>query len=108
MEINSLRRMLYLKDEAGSNIILHYDVKLVKEFTKGKKLARETLALSITCDGEHSLLGVLYCSDATQTEAIIYLLRDYELNDAVKGLVFDPTASNTRREKGVNSRLNSH
>ena len=75
----------YLKDKAGSNIILHYDVKLVKEFTKGKKLARERLALSITCDGEHSLLGVPYCSDATQTEAIIDILRDYEVNDAVKG-----------------------
>ena len=84
---------------------------MVKEFTKGEKLTRERLGLSITCDGEHSLLGVPYCSDATgatQTEAIIDILRDYELNDAVKGLVFDTTASNTGREKGVNSRLNSH
>lgn len=34
-----------LKDKAGSNMILHYDTKSVKEFTEGKKLKRERLAL---------------------------------------------------------------
>ena len=34
-------------------MILHNDGKLVKEYTDGKKLKRERLALSVTCNREH-------------------------------------------------------
>ena len=47
-----------LRAKAGSNTILHYDGKLFKEYTDGKKLNRERLALSVTCDGGHFWLGV--------------------------------------------------
>ena len=98
-----------LRAKAGSNMILHYDGKLVKEYTDGKKLKRERLALSVTCDGEHFLLGVPPVTDSTgacQTEKIIEILEENSLKEDIKGLVFDTTASNIGKEKGVNSRLN--
>ena len=42
--------------KAGSNMTLHYDGKLVKEYTDGKKLKRKRLAVSVTCDADHFLL----------------------------------------------------
>ena len=98
-----------LRAKAGLNMILHYDGKLVKEYTDGKKLKRERLALSVTCDREHFLLGVPPVADsigACQTEKIIEILEENSLKEDIKGLVFDTTASNIDKEKGVNFRLN--
>ena len=97
--------------KAGSNMILHYDGKLVKEYTDGKKLKRKRLAVSVTCDEDHFLLGVTLVTDSTgacQTEEIIEILEENSLKEDIKGLVLDTTASNTLKEKGVNSRLNSY
>ena len=68
-------------------MILHYDGKLVKEYTDRKKLKRERLALSVTCDGEHFLLGVPPVTDSTgacQTEKIIEILEENSLKKTLK------------------------
>ena len=68
-------------------MILHHDGKLVKEYTDGKKLKRERLALSVTCDREHFLLGVPPVTDSTgacQTEKIIKILEENSLKEDIK------------------------
>ena len=100
-----------VRDKRGSDMVLHYDGKVVEEYTEEKKLKKERLAVSITCKGKHFLLGVPSCTDATgekQYEKIIDLLQKYQIKDDIKGLVFDTTASNTGKDKGVNSRLNQY
>ena len=100
-----------VRDKRGSDMVLHYDGKVVEEYMEGKKLKKERLAVSITCKGKHFLLGVPSCTDATgekQYEKIIDLLQKYQIKDDIKGLVFDTTASSTGKDKGVNSRLNQY
>lgn len=100
-----------VKSKQGSIMILHFDGKIVKEYTKGKKLTRDRLAVSVNCEGEDTLLGIPPCINSTgecQTEKIIEVLESYGLKNEIKGLVFDTTASNTGKEKGVCNRLNEY
>ena len=90
---------------------IHFDGKMVKEYTGGKKLVKDRLAISMKCEGENTLLGIPPCLNSTgecQTEVIINLLEEYDINEGVTGLVFDTTASNTGKEKGVCTRLNEY
>lgn len=100
-----------LKDKAGSNKILHYDGKIVKEFTHGKKMKNERIAVSVNIEGDNFLLGIPACESSTgecQSEEIIKLLESYNISEDVIGLVFDTTATNTGRHSGVNTRLNQY
>ena len=98
-----------IKSKKGKPMILHYDGKIVKEVTKFKKLSRDRVALTVNIDNENYVLGVPPCPDSTgesQYCEINTLLNEYDIKDDIVGLVFDTTASNTGREKGVNIRLN--
>ena len=67
--------------------------------------------VSLCCIEENTILGIPPCLQATgecQTEVIIQLLELYELKDDIKGLVFDTTAVNVGREKGVCTRINEY
>jgi hypothetical protein len=67
--------------------------------------------VSAKCNDENSLLAIPACVNSTgecQSEKIIVMLEQYQLKDDIQGLVFDTTASNTGREKGVNTRLNQY
>ena len=100
-----------LREKKGLDKILHYDGKIVKEFTDGKTLEQDRLAVSISCEGENSLLCIPPCLNGTgecQSEKIIEQLESYDFKEDVVGLVFDTTASNTGREKGVNTKLNEY
>lgn len=100
-----------IKSKQGSNMILHFDGKIVKEYTKGKKLTRDRIAVSVNCEGEDTLLGIPPSINSTgecQTEVIIDVLESYGLKNEIKGLVFDTTPSNTGKEKGVCTRLNEY
>ena len=100
-----------INNHKGENLFLHYDGKVVKELTKGKNLSQERLALSIKCGQENNLLAIPACINSTgecQTEKIIEILESYELKHDIQGLVFDTTASNTGKHKGVNTRLNEY
>ena len=82
----------------------------MKEYTEGKKLARERIAVSVNCDGENMLLGIPTCISGTgkcQADAVSELLTNYELKNVIKGCVFDTTFTNTGKEKGGPSFLNS-
>ena len=73
-----------VRDKRGSDMVLHYDGKVVEEYTEETKLKKERLAVSITCKGKHFLLGVPSCTDATgekQYEKIIDLLQEYQMED---------------------------
>ena len=97
-----------IKAKEGNDMILHFDGKIVKEYTKGKSLKRGRLALSVNCEGENILLAIPVCVNSSgecQTDVIVEVLEFYGLKDEIKGLVFDTTASNTGKEKGVCSRV---
>ena len=76
-------------------MILHYDRNIVKELTKGNKLSRDRVALTVKIDKVNYVLGVPPCPDESQYCEINTLLNDYDVKDT--------TASNTGREKGVNT-----
>ena len=100
-----------IRSKQGSNMFLQYDGKIVKEYTKGKKLIQDRLAISVKCGDESSLLGIPPCLDGIgecQTNNIIEVLEEYQLKEEIIGLTFDTTASNTGREKGVNTRINQY
>ena len=46
-------------------MFLQYDGKIVKEYTKGKKLIQDCLAISVQFGDESSLLGIPPCLDGT-------------------------------------------
>ena len=100
-----------LKGIKGSPVLLHFDGNIIKESTKERKLQSDRLAVSINCIGENTILGIPPCLQATgecQTEVVIQLLELYELKDDIKGLVFETTAVNVGREKGVCTRINEY
>lgn len=100
-----------IKRKKESNMILHFDGKIVKEYTKGKKLTRDSIAVSVNCEGESMLLGIPLCVNSTgecQTDVIVKVLESYGLKNEIKGLVFDTTASNTGKEKGVGTRISEY
>ncbi len=77
--------------------------------TTDKKYSRDRVALTVNIDKEIYVLGVPPCPGSTgesQYCEINTLLNDYDIKDEVVGLVFNTTASNTGREKGVNIRHN--
>ncbi len=98
-----------IQSKKGKSMVLHYDGKIVKELTKGKKLSRDRVALTVNIDKENYVLGVPPCPDSTGESQYCEknkVLNDYDIKDDIVGLVFDTTASNTGREKVVNIRLN--
>ena len=100
-----------IKSKKDSCMILHFDGKIVKEYTKGKKLTRDRIAVSVNCEGENMLLGIPPCVNSTgesQTDVIVEILESYGLKDEIKGIVFDTTASNTGKDKGVCKRINEY
>lgn len=58
----------------GLNMFLHYDGKIIKEYTGGKQLSQDRLAVSVKCNDENSLLATPACVNSTgecQSENII-------------------------------------
>ena len=95
----------------GKSMILHFDGKIVQDYTDGKRLVRERVAVSINLEKENTLLGIPFCTDSTgesQSEAIKELIVQYELKDKIKGLVFDTTSTNTGKENGVCARISNY
>ncbi|XP_065678315.1 uncharacterized protein LOC136093333 [Hydra vulgaris] len=89
-------------------IILHFDGKIVKEFTSGIEHQLDRLAVSIRIDGQSELLGVPHLSSSTgetQKNTIIKLLHQFDIFDKLQGCVFDTTSVNTGNKKDVCIRL---
>ena len=72
---------------------------------------RDRLAVSVNCEGENILLGIpprLNSTGECQTKKIKEMLISYGLKNEIKGLVFDTTATNTGKDKGVCTRINEY
>ena len=80
-------------------LVLHFDEE-IRQLTDGKTEGRLTIAFSSQC----SLSGQFIASPAifdgtgdTMTKCVIKVVKNLELLNDVHALVFDTTASNTRR-----------
>ena len=47
-------------------MILCFDGKFFQEFTKGRKLTRDRIAVSVYCIGKNTLLGIPPCISSTE------------------------------------------
>lgn len=83
-------------------ITVHWDGKLLPSLTGKEKVDRLPVVITST-ETEH-LLGVPALQAGTgrqQAEAIIQLLKEWNLTDKVQALCFDTTATNTGRLQGA-------
>ena len=89
-------------------VIVHFDGKIIRDFTKATDETKDRLCVLIRHAGETFLLGVPGLDHGTgeaQFDAIVELLNKFEIGGYLHGLCFDTTASNTGRLKGACSRL---
>lgn len=76
--------------------LLHWDTKLLPGLTRTEKVDRA--AVLVTSEDHEILLGVpIVCSSTgtAQADACLNLLKEHGLEENIRGLVFDTTASNT-------------
>ena len=92
----------------GTPVILHFDGKIIKDFTGATDETKDRLCVLIRFNNETHLLGVPGLDHGTGEEqflAIQKLLDSFQIGRFLHGLCFDTTASNTGRLKGVCTRL---
>ena len=88
----------------GKPIIVHFDSKIIKDFTGEVDSSMDRLCVLINHEGETHLLGVpglIHGTGESQFEAIKDLLETYDLGNYLHGICFDTTASNTGRLRGA-------
>ncbi|XP_065670924.1 uncharacterized protein LOC136089128 [Hydra vulgaris] len=105
---NIKKHITELVKSSSFPIILHFDGKIVKEFTNGIEHQLDRLAVSIRIDGQSELLGVPHlnsCTGETQKNTIIKLLHQFDIFDKLQECVFDTSSVNTSSKKGVCIRL---
>ena len=101
----------YIKDLANSRhklISIHFDGKIVKEYTGNISFTQNRLAILVKVNGKAELLGIPPIDSGTgeqQFIAIYDFLENYGLTIQVQCICFDTTASNTGRLQGVNTRM---
>jgi hypothetical protein len=83
-------------------LIIHWDGKLLEDITGNEVVDR--LPVLISGSGEDQLLGVPKIDRGTgrhTANAVYQQIIDWNLNNQVKGMCFDTTASNTGRKNGA-------
>jgi hypothetical protein len=83
-------------------LLLHWDTKLLPGLTRTEKVDR--VAVLVTGEDHEILLGVppVFSSTGTaQADACLGLLREQGLEENIRGIVFDTTASNTGLSEGA-------
>ena len=101
----------YIKDLANSShklVSVHFDGKIVKEYTGNISLTQDRLSVLVKVNGKTELLGIPSINSWTgeqQFNAIYDLLENYSLTNQVQCICFDTTATNTGRLQGVNTRM---
>ena len=83
-------------------LIVHWDGKLIPDIAATKSVDR--LPVLVTTNGQAQLLAVPKISSGTgeaQAKAIFSVLKDWSLEDKVRGMCCDTTSSNTGRHKGA-------
>jgi len=93
----------------GLKLVIHFDTKIVKQYTREKGISTDDERLAISASSPESgpldfLLGVLEIESSKgsdQALAIQSILEYYELSDQIIGVCTDTTSSNTGKEKGA-------
>jgi len=88
------------------NLILHFDGKLVKEYTNGKVSTNERCSILVSSPTleEDVLIGVPVISSsagAHQVEGLIPLLDEWEIRAQIFGICCDSTATQTGKYAGA-------
>lgn len=87
-------------------MIVHWDGKLMTDLVGHKKVDR--LPVIVTGADNEQLLGVPKLNSSTgeeQANAVVELLKEWDIMDYVSGICFDTTASNTGRLSGACKRI---
>ncbi|XP_065659625.1 uncharacterized protein LOC136083788 [Hydra vulgaris] len=87
---------------------LHFDGKVCHEYTDGKKLEKDRLAILINGNMEMHLLGIPAISSGTgenQKNAIRDILNCFDLTNSIQAVTFDTTRINTGNKNGAVSLL---
>ena len=83
-------------------LIVHWDGKIMEDLKVKEKVDR--LPVLVSSMGTSKLLGAPKIGAGTgqaQAQAVVSLLKKWNLEDTVRGLCFDTTASNTGRSNGA-------
>nr|XP_047127509.1 uncharacterized protein LOC105849506 [Hydra vulgaris]XP_047127510.1 uncharacterized protein LOC105849506 [Hydra vulgaris] len=96
-DLRSLRKI-------NKNILvqLHFDGKVCHEYTDGKKLEQDRLAILINANKETHLLGIPPISSGTgenQKNAIRDILNSFNLTDNIQAVTFDTSRINAGKKK---------
>ena len=96
-------KKLMIKDVVG---ILHFDGRIVKEYTEGIVESKERIAVLFTSPllEREVLLGIPKMSDScglTQIQGLIPILEDWNLKEKIIGVACDSTSAQTGRFKGA-------
>ncbi|XP_047140573.2 uncharacterized protein LOC124815813 [Hydra vulgaris] len=102
-DLRSLRKI-------NKNILvqLHFDGKVCHEYTDGKKLEQDRLAILINANKETHLLGIPPISSGTgknQKNAIRDILNSFNLTDNIQAVTFDTSRINAGKKNGAVSLL---
>lgn len=65
-------------------MILRFDGKIMKQYTRGKNLTRDSTAVSMNCEGENMLHIILPCVNSTleyQRDVTVGVLESYGLKN---------------------------
>ena len=106
--------MIKFKENLTSkDLTLHFDGKSVKEFTGGKHLEQERIAVIVSSPSLETpqVLGVPAAQSSKgtdQMEVVTKLIEDWEVTDHIMALGFDTTASNTGVHAGAVTLVEQH
>lgn len=93
---------LLFNETAVDAAVIHWDGKLIPDSMTGGRIER--LPVLITCNGQEKILGVPALTDgcgSTQAEEIYNIICEWGLNQSVKALCCDTTASNLGWRNGA-------
>ena len=97
----------------SKDLTLHFDGKSVKEFTGGKHLEQERIAVIVSSPSLDSpqVLGVPAAESSKgsdQMEVVVKLIESWDITDHIMALGFDTTASNTGVHGGAVTLVEQH
>ena len=87
---------------ADMPLLLHWDGKLLPDFSGNKTENVDRVAILVTRNGTEKLLAKIHRGTGeAQANACLGLIDEWGLKSQIKGLVFDTTASNTGLHSGA-------
>jgi len=96
---------MYKSEEfcSGHSLVLHWDSKILPDIKDGRESV-ERIAVLVSADGKEKLLGIPKVMSGTGeniARVCMDLVKEHGMEERVKGLSFDTTASNTGVHAGA-------